>query len=125
VKFKLDENLGTRTQNIFLALGHDVKTVREEGLSGTSDDNLFQICQNETRCLLTLDLDFANILRFPHEKTEGVVVFRLPNNPKLLDLETLAHQFLKALEQMPVKSNLWIVEIGHIRVHERSDTEET
>jgi hypothetical protein len=28
MKFKLDENFGTRTQELFRAAGHDVQTVR-------------------------------------------------------------------------------------------------
>lgn len=40
MKFKLDENLGTRTQEIFRDAGHNARTVRDEMLSGTSDDNL-------------------------------------------------------------------------------------
>jgi predicted nuclease of predicted toxin-antitoxin system len=124
VKFKLDENLGTRTQNIFRVEGHDVRTVHEEGLSGTSDNILFRVCQTESRCLITLDIDFANVLRFPPENSEGIVVFRLPRNPSLSVLELLARQFLHSLEQMSVGKNLWIVEVGHIRVHERRDSEE-
>lgn len=30
MKFKLDENLGTRTQRLFIAAGHDVQTVFQE-----------------------------------------------------------------------------------------------
>lgn len=125
MKFKLDENLGTRTQNIIHAAGHDVQTVREELLSGTSDDDLFQVCRDESRCLVTLDLDFANVLRFPPENNEGIIVFRLPRNPKLSDLELLSRQFLNSLDQMSVSGKLWIVEIGRIRVHEQQDTEDS
>ncbi|PIX18063.1 hypothetical protein COZ71_00030 [Candidatus Desantisbacteria bacterium CG_4_8_14_3_um_filter_40_12] len=61
MRFKLDENLGTRTQRLFYAAGHEVKTVRDEGLQGTSDQHLYEVCGVEQRCLITLDLDFANI----------------------------------------------------------------
>lgn len=124
MKFKLDENLSTRTQEIFRDAGHDVRTVRDEMLSGTSDDNLYQVCQFESRCLVTLDLDFANTLRFPPENSSGIAVFRIPRNPTLSDLELLTRQFLVSLEEMSVNKNLWIVEIGRIRIHERKDTEE-
>jgi predicted nuclease of predicted toxin-antitoxin system len=124
VKFKLDENFGTRTQEIFREAGHDVKTVRDEALSGTSDDSLYRVCQNESRCLVTLDLDFANTLRFPPENSAGIAVFRIPRNPSLSDLELLARQFLISLEEMSVGNNLWIVEVGRIRIHERKDVED-
>jgi len=39
MKFKLDENFGSRTQKFFIHAGHDVETVREESLSGIADKN--------------------------------------------------------------------------------------
>lgn len=56
MKFKLDENFGTRTQQIFRAAGHDVQTVCDEGLQGSSDQYLYEVCYTEQRCLVTLDL---------------------------------------------------------------------
>jgi len=65
VKFKLDENFGTRTQQLFLAAGHDVSTVGSEGLCGCPDRRLFEICGRESRCLVTMDVDFGDVTRFP------------------------------------------------------------
>lgn len=48
MKFKLDENFGTRTQNTFEASGHDVQTVRQEALEGASDTWLFEVCAFES-----------------------------------------------------------------------------
>ncbi len=117
MKFKLDENFGTRTQNIFLAAGHDVQTVRQQLLHGTSDQNLYQVCKAEKRCLVTLDLDFSNVLRFPPEDTGGIVVIRTPKNPSLPLLQNLIKQFLQALEENPIENRFWIVEIDRIRIH--------
>jgi len=44
IKFKLDENFGTRTQGVFRQAGHDVHTVGDEDLRGVSDAELFDIC---------------------------------------------------------------------------------
>lgn len=118
MKFKLDENFGQRTQRIFLAAGHDVQTVREEGLSGSTDHILYEICRAEGRCIVTLDLDFSDVLRFPPAEANGIVVVRVPRNPTVVLLETLISQFLKALADMPIEGNLWIVEVGRIRVHQ-------
>jgi hypothetical protein len=65
VKFKLDENLGSRTAELIAACGHDVQTVSQQRLTGIDDEHLFEVCASEGRCLITLDLDFADILRFP------------------------------------------------------------
>lgn len=61
MKFKLDENFGTRTQQLFEHAGHDVKTVREQSLQGCSDQHLYEVCCSENRCLVTLDLDFSGL----------------------------------------------------------------
>jgi predicted nuclease of predicted toxin-antitoxin system len=121
VKFKLDENFGTRTQYIFQAAGHEVHTVRQESLQGAIDQQIFEICCQEERCLITLDLDFSDVVRFPPQKTGGIVVIRVPRNPSLSLLENLVKQFLQALEKMSVEKQLWIVEVGRIRIHQTED----
>ena len=65
MKFKLDENFGTRPQRIFRDAGYDVATVREEELQGSTDLRIYEVCRSENRCLVTLDLDFADVVRFP------------------------------------------------------------
>jgi predicted nuclease of predicted toxin-antitoxin system len=118
MKFKLDENFGSRTQHLFQAYGHDAQTVRMQGLQGSPDAHLFEVCRVEQRCLVTLDLDFADVLRFPPSLTNGIVVIRLPRNPSLALLEQLVSQFLQTLTHMPIERRLWIVEPSRIRVHE-------
>jgi predicted nuclease of predicted toxin-antitoxin system len=105
MKFKLDENFGTRTQQIFRTRGHDVMTVREQQLQGCADQKLYEICCVEYRCLVTLDLDFSDVLRFPPQLAHGIVVIRVPHNPSLPLLEQLINQFLKSLETMSVDKN--------------------
>jgi len=116
--FKLDENLGTRTGQLFRAAGHDVQTPREQGLAGCSDERLYEVCCAEERCLVTLDLDFADITRFPPAQANGIVVVRAPRNPSFALLEQLVRQFLQALGQMSVEKKLWVVEAGRIRIHQ-------
>jgi len=118
MKFKLDENFGTRTQEIFRSLGHDVETVRSQDLQGCSDQHLFEVCCTENRCLVTLDLDFADVVRFPPSQSSGIVVIRVPHNPSLALLEQMARQFLRTAAQFTLEKSLLIVEVGRIRIHE-------
>lgn len=123
MKFKLDENFGTRTQQMFRTQGHDVLTVRDQNLQGSADRHLYEICLAEQRCLVTLDLDFSDVLRFPPQQAHGIVVIRVPHNPTLPLLEQLIRQFLNTLETMSVDKKLWIVETGRTRVHQAEDAD--
>ena len=121
MRFKLDENLGNRTRDLFGSAGHDVETVYGEKLSGASDERIFEACCAEQRCLVSLDLDFADPVRFPAERCGGIVVIRVPRNPSLAVLGMLVRQLLVALEKMPWSGGLWIVEPGRIRVHQQEN----
>lgn len=118
MKFKLDENLGTRMQDLFRMAGHDVLTVSEESLQGRSDHTIYDVCCTERRCLVTFDLDFADVTRFPPVRSAGIVVIRVPRNPSRPLLQSLVSQFLRATEREAVERSLWIVEVGRIRIHE-------
>jgi predicted nuclease of predicted toxin-antitoxin system len=87
MKFKLDENFGARTQSLFVEFGHEVHTVAQEEMSGASDVTIYDICRVENRCLITLDLDFADVVRFPPHLAGGIIVIRCPRNPSLNLLE--------------------------------------
>jgi predicted nuclease of predicted toxin-antitoxin system len=118
VRFKLDENFGTRSLRAFGASGHDVVTVEAEHLSGCSDQKLYEVCIREGRCLVSLDLDFSDVIRFPPRATAGVVVIRLPRNPTLAVIERTIREFLSALGDVSLNQQLWIVEPGRIRIHQ-------
>lgn len=121
MKFKLDENFGSRTVRLFPVAGHDVETVVQERLAGAVDELIFDRCRQENRCLLTLDLDFADVFRFPPHKTAGVAVLRLPKGSSSVILESLVVNLLRMLETESITGRLWIVEVGRIRVHENTN----
>lgn len=117
MRFKLDENLGSRTLDRFMARGHDVETVVQEGLSGASDSALYEVCRKEQRCIVTLDLDFSDVTRFPPDAAAGIAVLRLPKGASPVMLVGLVDRLLRGAALDPVHGRLWIVESTRIRVH--------
>jgi len=65
VKLLLDENLSQKHAAALRKQGHDAIAVIEAGLCGESDNKIRAFAIESGRILLTLDADFANILRFP------------------------------------------------------------
>lgn len=82
MRLKLDENLGRSAARVLVEAGHDVATVVGQGLAGGRDEELFRLCADEHRALVTLDLDFSNPLRFDPSAASGIVVLRMPEPPK-------------------------------------------
>lgn len=116
MKLKLDENLDERLADRLSAAGHDVSTVRRQDLGGETDEHLFWICRDEGRALVTLDLDFANVFRFPPEATEGILVLRL-RSPLLPVVRELVDALVAMLDSRSPRGQLWIVEPGRVRIH--------
>ena len=58
IRFNLDENIPRNAEFLLAGMGHDVDTVRDEHLVGQPDDRILACCIEETRVLVTLDLDF-------------------------------------------------------------------
>ena len=117
MKFKLDENLDPRAAAILQTAGHDAVTVADQSLQGAEDISVFEVCQREQRCLITLDLDFSNLLDFPPETSAGIVILRHPK-PRLRSWLSLTEQLSVALRRDDPTGRLWIVEPNRIRIHQ-------
>lgn len=77
MKIKIDENLPFSLANELTRLGHQVDTVPEEGLSGATDEVVWQAAQKEERLFITQDLDFSNIHFYEPGTHHGLVLIRL------------------------------------------------
>ncbi len=124
MKFKLDENLADRCQALLIAAGHDVATVPSERIESIADSDLIDRCRAEQRCLVTLDLGFANPLIFLPSRYAGIAVLRLPAKPSVVDLTTLMRTLVDAIAKEEIAGKLWIVEVGRVRVYQE-ESEQT
>jgi predicted nuclease of predicted toxin-antitoxin system len=77
---------------------------------------VIDVCQREDRVLVTLDLDFSNILTYPPARFAGVVVLRLANQAHVT-VEAAIQRMLELFSREPVTGTLWIVEERRIRIH--------
>lgn len=115
IPFKIDENLHPDVAPFLRDYGHDAVTVWDQGLRGTPDANLAEVCRTEGRVLVTLDLDFADIRAYPPEEYPGLIVLRIAHQDKVSVLETLG-RIVPLLERETLDKHLWIVDEQSVRI---------
>jgi predicted nuclease of predicted toxin-antitoxin system len=121
VRVKLDENLGRREADRLRTAGHDVAMVCEQGMASATDKQLIEACRVERRCLVSLDLDFANPLVFKPMDFAGIAVLRLPSKRSADDLLALVDALAAELAAVSIEGKLWIVERHRIRQYQPED----
>ncbi|MFM9862322.1 MAG: DUF5615 family PIN-like protein [Micropepsaceae bacterium] len=116
MKFKLDENLSPSLSTIFAAGGHEAHSVVEQALGGQPDEHVLDVCNRESRALISFDLDFANIVTYPPGNFCGIAVLRLNSqaHPPAVDAIRCV---LAMLPSEALTAKLWIVEENRIRIH--------
>lgn len=119
MRIKLDENLGSpRVSGQLRSAGHDVATVQEQDLHGTTDDGLAEVCRREGRCLVTLDMGFANSVRYVPSSYAGIVVLRMPARVTLANVDAALATLVTALKRGDIHGRLWVVQGRRIREHQ-------
>jgi len=116
VRIKTDENIARRAVELLRNAGHDVATVREQGLEGATDHRVFDACVAERRTLLTLDRGFGELLRFPPERGAGVVILELGGPASMQLLIDRVCEFIALATTRPINRELWIIEPGRVRI---------
>jgi predicted nuclease of predicted toxin-antitoxin system len=77
VRVKLDENLPGSVIDVLAGAGHDVDTVRDEGLRGAKYPAVLAGATDHDRLLVTLDRGLGDIRPYPPGTHSGVLVIRL------------------------------------------------
>jgi predicted nuclease of predicted toxin-antitoxin system len=115
IRFITDEDVPRSTARVLRDAGFDALDVRDVGLRGKSDQEVFEYAQSEKRLLITCDLGFSNILNFPPAKNHGILVARIPDSESI---ERFNHEILRAVQEVDENliNHLAIVEVGKVRL---------
>lgn len=113
--FVFDENLSLRHASRLRKLGYDAVAISEVGLSGASDPDVRSFAVDTGRVLITMDADFANILRYPASETPGVIWLRL-HPPTEASIAAAVDRALAKLGAENLSGKLVVVDQDKIRV---------
>ena len=115
MKMLADENLFEPIIGYLKSRGYDVFSVRDSGLSGISDDEVFQRACKEKRVIITMDKDFSRLLRFSPGKCGGIIVVKIYK--RTID-ETLSifRKHYESIQEKDIRNKLVIISPESIRI---------
>ncbi|MBI4227967.1 MAG: DUF5615 family PIN-like protein [Candidatus Omnitrophica bacterium] len=89
----LDENVSLRIADRLRAVGYEVVAIVQHPARGMSDEAVFELVTQGPMLLITRDAHFTNPVRFPVDKTAGII-YLTHGNLRSLDEVRLVEQFL-------------------------------
>lgn len=115
MKIFANENLFEPIIDYLRSRGNDVLSIRDSGLSGISDDEVYEKACKENLVIITMDKDFTRTFRFPPERCGGIVVAKTYR--RTVD-ETLAifRKHFQAINEEDIKGNLVIITPEGVRI---------
>ncbi|MBU4445772.1 DUF5615 family PIN-like protein [bacterium] len=116
VRFVIDEDMPRSTGMVLKEHGYDAKDIRDYGLRGAADEEIYEFAQKEKAVILTGDRDFGNILRFPLGDHFGIVVAHFPNEMPTLEINRYLLERFKELSEDDFRGNVIIIETHKIRI---------
>ena len=115
MRLKLDENLSRHLKPVLTGLGHDVLTAADENLLSRPDTEVAAVSIKEGRMLFTLDVEFADLRKYPPGTHPGIILFRPPSFGPLTVNKFIA-DFVRSANLEELVSSVAIVDPTRVRV---------
>jgi predicted nuclease of predicted toxin-antitoxin system len=115
MKLKLVENLSLHLKPVLIELGHDVLTAADENLLSHPDTEIAQAAKEEQRMLMTLDIEFADLRKYPPGSHPGVILFR-PLSLSPLSVNAFITDFVRRTDLDKLAACVAVVDPVHVRV---------
>jgi len=120
-KIVVDEDIARSTGRLLIANGHQVFDIRDHGLRGAKDEDIFRFAQTNNASLLTGDMDFGNLIKYPLGRHFGIIIFHFPSVMPIHVINPYVLGSFKQLMTDDIHGNLIVLEPGKIRIR-RSKT---
>ncbi len=79
MKIVLDESVSYGLGEVLRHEGHEIIAIAEASTAGNADEEVFRLACDINAVLITRDYHFTNHIRFPADKTSGIIYIRHGN----------------------------------------------
>ncbi|OFV98623.1 MAG: hypothetical protein A3F68_09235 [Acidobacteria bacterium RIFCSPLOWO2_12_FULL_54_10] len=118
-KFLVDEDMPRSKALILRDKGYEVVDVRDCGLRGKTDNEVFDYAQRNSAVLITGDMGFSNITHFRIGSHAGIVIAHYPSEISPSEINKQIIEAFKQLNDADFQGNLIILDPGKIRIRRK------
>jgi len=118
--FVVDDNMPRTTASVLRDAGYEAINVRDVGLRGADDEDVFAFAQSRQAALIMADRDFSSVLTFRPGTHAGIIFVRIPSK---VPNEVVNREVVRAIVELgneELSGAHVVVEVGRTRVRRPS-----
>ena len=113
MRFLADMGISQRVVTWLTEHGHDAVHLRDQGLQRLEDGDIFAKALQESRIILTWDLDFTEILALSGPQIVSAVIFRLHNTRSVHVIQRLERVLAESAQDLEEGAIISVEEHRH------------
>ena len=115
MKFLCNMNISPKTVSYLRKLGYNSKRLDELNMECASDRAVIDLAYKEGRTIITIDLDYPEIIALGRKSFPSAIIFRL-TNPDVDTLNTLLNEYLEKIKKDLKEGAIVIIEDEKVRI---------
>ena len=116
MKFLLYANIPFSSKEILKKFNYSAEHSREIGLGKATDEQIIKYAIKNNQILVTKDLGFGNIKKYPIKNHKGIILLRVPFYYTANQINGVLSNFFKSIKEREIENSLVIVEINRYRI---------
>jgi predicted nuclease of predicted toxin-antitoxin system len=116
VIFLIDEDLPRSTAKLLRSVGYDALDVRDIGLRGAKDSEIFAYASKVNATIATADVGFASMIYLSSQAHTGIILLRLPIDIPITKLNEILLKAIASLSDEDLDRHIIVVDQQKIRI---------
>ncbi len=114
--FLIDEDLPRSTARLLRSLGYEAIDVRDIGLRGAKDSEIFAHASKINATIITADVGFASMIYLNPQAHAGIILLRFPVDLPIKSLNEILLKAIDSLSEEELARSIVVIDQQKIRI---------